>query len=38
MKAILLARRGDMLELNTTVLMSLEYGLCNFMENVRLAA
>lgn len=38
MKAILLARRGDMRELNTTALMSVEYVLCNFMENVRLAA
>lgn len=37
MKAILLSRRGDMRELNTTALMSLEYGLCNFLENVRLA-
>ena len=38
MKAIMLARRGDMRELATMALMSVEYTVANFLENLRLVA
>jgi len=36
MKAILLARRGDIRELNTMALMSVDYVIRNYLENLRL--
>lgn len=37
MRAIILARRGNMAELNTLVLVSVEYVLRNYLENVQLS-